>query len=132
MAVVCSWKVLGLPTRQEILKFIQTVPVIYSRCSSNISRHSWEPVEKETHTGQKWDKNDYRLARFVERPKQVNTNFAINLIDEVPPAPRKERVVWCDGGGGPTGHPKVYINLDKPGNHACGYCGLRFVKEDDH
>jgi len=41
----------------------------------------------------------------------VNTNFAIKLIDEVPPAPQKERVVWCDGGGGPTGHPKVYINL---------------------
>jgi len=41
----------------------------------------------------------------------VNPNFAIKLIDEVPPAPRKERVVWCDGGGGPTGHPKVYINL---------------------
>lgn len=41
----------------------------------------------------------------------MNTNFAITLIDEVPPAPRKERVVWCDGGGGPTGHPKVYINL---------------------
>ncbi|XP_021939874.1 probable NADH dehydrogenase [ubiquinone] iron-sulfur protein 6, mitochondrial isoform X2 [Zootermopsis nevadensis] len=80
----------------------------------------------------KWDKNDYRLVRFVERPKQVNTNFAIKLIDEVPPAPRTERVVWCDGGGGPTGHPKVYINLDKPGNHVCGYCGLRFVKEDFH
>lgn len=41
----------------------------------------------------------------------MNTNFAIKLIDEVPPAPRNERVVWCDGGGGPTGHPKVYINL---------------------
>lgn len=41
----------------------------------------------------------------------MNTNFAISLIDEVPPAPRKERVVWCDGGGGPIGHPKVYINL---------------------
>ena len=41
----------------------------------------------------------------------MNTNFAIKLIDEVPPTPEKERVVWCDGGGGPTGHPKVYINL---------------------
>ncbi|KAF2878856.1 hypothetical protein ILUMI_27320 [Ignelater luminosus] len=85
-----------------------------------------------THTGQKWDKDDYRLVRFTDKPKQVNPSFAINLIDEVPPKPCKERVVWCDGGGGPIGHPKVYINLDKPGNHACGYCGLRFYLENHH
>lgn len=41
----------------------------------------------------------------------MNPNFAINLIAEVPPKPCKERVVYCDGGGGPLGHPKVYINL---------------------
>lgn len=60
---------------------------------------------------QKWDANDYRLSRFVDRPKHVNPNFAINLIDEVPPKACVERVVCCDGGSGPTGHPKVYINL---------------------
>lgn len=60
---------------------------------------------------QKFESDDYRLARFVDKKKHVNQQFAINLVDEVPPAPRKERVVWCDGGGGPTGHPKVYINL---------------------
>ncbi|XP_072392574.1 NADH dehydrogenase [ubiquinone] iron-sulfur protein 6, mitochondrial [Diabrotica undecimpunctata] len=97
------------------------------RCTSD-----WVPKEKETHTGQKWDSDDYRLSRFVDRPKHVNPNFAINLIDEVPPKPCKDRVVWCDGGSGPTGHPKVYINLDKPGNHTCGYCGLRFYREEHH
>ncbi|XP_015514966.1 NADH dehydrogenase [ubiquinone] iron-sulfur protein 6, mitochondrial [Neodiprion pinetum] len=96
------------------------------------NKASWEPVEKETHTGQKWDAKDYRLVRFVDKPKQVNPNWAINLIDDVPPTPTTKRVVACDGGGGPTGHPKVYINLDKPGNHSCGYCGLRFYKEDAH
>ncbi|XP_067011254.1 NADH dehydrogenase [ubiquinone] iron-sulfur protein 6, mitochondrial [Anabrus simplex] len=96
------------------------------------SDDSWVPVEKKTHTGQAWKENDYRLVRFIDRPKHVNPNFAIDLIAAVPPAQRKERVVWCDGGGGPTGHPKVYINLDKPGNHSCGYCGLRFYKEDCH
>ena len=34
--------------------------------------------------------------------------------------------VSCDGGGGPLGHPKVYINLDKPGPQSCPYCGLRY------
>lgn len=78
----------------------------------------------------------------------------------MPPKEVTERVVWCDGGSGPEGHPRVYINVvniilknnhtfisyqyyvllnsllplfqDKPGNHACGYCGLRFVKKDHH
>ncbi|XP_014469085.1 PREDICTED: NADH dehydrogenase [ubiquinone] iron-sulfur protein 6, mitochondrial [Dinoponera quadriceps] len=87
---------------------------------------------KITHTGQVFEKDDYRLVRFMNRPKEVNDNWAIKLIDEVPPTPIKDRIVACDGGGGPLGHPKVYINLDKPGNHICGYCGLRFHKEDHH
>ena len=62
----------------------------------------------------------------------MNTRFAIDLIAEVPPTSCKERIVSCDGGGGPLGHPKVFINLDIPGNHSCGYCGLRFYKEDHH
>ena len=28
------------------------------------------------------------------------------------------------------GHPKVYINLDKPEINVCGYCGQRFVALD--
>ncbi|RZF33128.1 hypothetical protein LSTR_LSTR004814 [Laodelphax striatellus] len=97
--------------------------------SSKPSSEDWVPEEKVTHTGQKWDKDDYRLSRFVDRPKHVNPNFAIKLIDEIPPEKKKDRIVSCDGGG-PLGHPKVYINLDKPGNHTCGYCGLRFYKEN--
>lgn len=81
---------------------------------------------------QQFPADDYRNVRFIDKPKHVNENFAIKLIAEVPPKSVKERVVWCDGGGGPIGHPKVYINLDKPGNHTCGYCGLRFVKDQSH
>lgn len=51
------------------------------------------------------------MSRFVERPKHVNPNIAMDLINEIPPKACKERVVSCDGGSGPTGHPKVYINL---------------------
>lgn len=25
-------------------------------------------------------------------------------------------------GGGSLGHPKIYINLDRPGPHPCTYC----------
>ncbi|KAK3921020.1 NADH dehydrogenase [ubiquinone] iron-sulfur protein 6, mitochondrial [Frankliniella fusca] len=97
------------------------------RCaSSNL------PSDRVTHTGQKWEEDDYRMARFVNKTKLVNENWAAKLIESVPPETRKERVVSCDGGGGPTGHPKVYINLDKPGNHSCLYCGLRFKKDGSH
>ncbi|KAH8297960.1 hypothetical protein KR018_002769 [Drosophila ironensis] len=89
-------------------------------------------IDKVTHTGQVFEKDDYRNARFVNATRYVNENWGIKLIEEVPPKECTERVVFCDGGDGPLGHPKVYINLDKPGNHSCGYCGLRFVKKDEH
>ncbi|BES88623.1 NADH dehydrogenase (ubiquinone) Fe-S protein 6 [Nesidiocoris tenuis] len=105
---------------------------VETRGITQIAKVATAPEDPVTHTGQQFEKDDYRLARFVDKKKEVNPNFAINLINKVPPIPKKERVVSCEGGGGPLGHPKVYINLDKPGNHACGYCGLRFVKEDHH
>jgi uncharacterized Zn-finger protein len=30
--------------------------------------------------------------------------------------------VACDGGGGPLGHPKVYLNLGEEGRIECPYC----------
>ncbi|XP_003701090.1 NADH dehydrogenase (ubiquinone) 13 kDa A subunit [Megachile rotundata] len=112
-------------SRQPKVNFINII-------TRNVQDSSWEPPNKVTHTGQLYDKNDYRNVRFLNRQKEVNDNWAIKLIAEVPPASAKDRIVACDGGGGPLGHPKVYINLDKPGNHTCGYCGLRFYKEDHH
>ena len=37
-------------------------------------------------------------------------------------------VVRCDGGGGPLGHPAVYLNLGKEGKVVCPYCSKSFVK----
>lgn len=62
---------------------------------------------------QVFEKDDYRLVRFLNKSKEVNENWAIKLIDEVSPSPEKDRIISCDGGGGPLGHPKVYINLVK-------------------
>ncbi|KRX75972.1 putative NADH dehydrogenase [ubiquinone] iron-sulfur protein 6, mitochondrial [Trichinella sp. T6] len=83
-----------------------------------------------THTGQAWDQYDRRLGRFEYGNKLVNPNVAMELIAKVKPVASKERIVQCDGGGSALGHPRVFINLDKPGNHACGYCGLRFYNEN--
>lgn len=51
------------------------------------------------------------MVRFINYPKHVNQQFAVDLIAEVPPKKVSKRVVWCDGGHDKTGHPRVYINL---------------------
>jgi len=38
-----------------------------------------------------------------------------------------ESIVKCDGGG-PLGHPVIYLNLGKEGRSICPYCGKTFVK----
>ncbi|KAF3396424.1 Lactobacillus shifted protein [Penicillium rolfsii] len=54
---------------------------------------------------------------------------AIELIHKQPVRWTKSRVVSCDGGGGPLGHPKVFINTDKAEIATCGYCGVPFAHE---
>ena len=109
--------------------------------------------DKVTHTGQQWDEADPRNARFsvTGLEKQVNNQWAIDLIAKVPPKEVNTRIVStflyilfreknfivlcqvaCDGGGGALGHPKVYINLDDGTPKGCIYCGLRFVFKPDH
>ncbi len=38
-----------------------------------------------------------------------------------------EHRVWCDGGGGALGHPRVYMEMGDSGFVECGYCDRRFV-----
>jgi NADH dehydrogenase (ubiquinone) Fe-S protein 6 len=52
----------------------------------------------------------------------------MELVHKQPVRWTHERIVMCDGGGGPTGHPKVYINTDKPEIAVCTYCGAPFVR----
>ena len=35
--------------------------------------------------------------------------------------------VACDGGDGPLGHPRVFLNLATHGRIDCPYCGRRYV-----
>ncbi|KAF9478518.1 NADH:ubiquinone oxidoreductase kDa subunit [Pholiota conissans] len=63
---------------------------------------------------------------------QPNPLSAMELIAEEPIRLAKGRKAICDGGGGPLGHPKIYINLDQPGPRACGYCGIRFEQDPHH
>lgn len=36
-------------------------------------------------------------------------------------------VAACNGGGGPLGHPKVYLNLAGDGQVECPYCSRLFI-----
>lgn len=51
----------------------------------------------------------------------------MEMIHKEPVRWTHDRMVVCDGGGGPTGHPKIFINTDKPEIATCGYCGLPYV-----
>ena len=35
--------------------------------------------------------------------------------------------IACDGGGGPLGHPKVYLEIGEKGFVDCPYCGRHYV-----
>jgi len=37
------------------------------------------------------------------------------------------KTVACDGGGGPLGHPRVYLNLGDAAKIECPYCSRLYV-----
>ncbi len=41
-----------------------------------------------------------------------------------------DTTVGCDGGGGPLGHPLVYLQIGSEGEIVCPYCSRRFVLEE--
>jgi len=63
---------------------------------------------------------------------QPNPLSAMELLSKEPVRFVDGRKAVCDGGGGPLGHPKIYLNLDAPGPRACGYCGLQFEQTPHH
>ncbi|KIP11941.1 hypothetical protein PHLGIDRAFT_114001 [Phlebiopsis gigantea 11061_1 CR5-6] len=63
---------------------------------------------------------------------QPNPLSAMEMIANEPIRVVHGRKAVCDGGVGPLGHPKIFINLDKPGPQPCGYCGLRYEQAPHH
>eukprot|EP01137_Pigoraptor_chileana_P009483 Opistho-2@57838 len=109
------------------VRLVLARPAMCVRFASDVAHRgasSPAPVERE--------RKNIREARFIDRVKEVNAHPAIDMINAIPPKKVHSRVIACDGGGGALGHPKIYINLDQPGPKACGYCGLRFEKDDHH
>ncbi|KAK3608186.1 hypothetical protein CHS0354_039200 [Potamilus streckersoni] len=86
-----------------------------------------ENVDKLTHTGQVWNKDDIRRMRFIGKDKLINKKFAIDLVAKDPIVVVEGRSVFSHSGGA-LGHPRVFINLDKPEPGVCGYSGRRFIQ----
>ncbi|RPA87281.1 hypothetical protein BJ508DRAFT_197949, partial [Ascobolus immersus RN42] len=81
-----------------------------------------------------WSRSQQPRSKAMVGPRFEQTVFetqprpyaAIELIHKVPVNWTDKRVVACDGGGGALGHPKVFINVDKPEIIPCEYCGQPF------
>ncbi|KAG9246958.1 hypothetical protein BJ878DRAFT_494949 [Calycina marina] len=85
----------------------------------------------------KWSRSQNPRANAMSGPRfeqtimelQPQPYAAIDLIHKQPVRWSKSRIVECDGGGGPLGHPKIFINTDKPQICQCEYCGLPYANE---
>ena len=69
---------------------------------------------------------DQKLIAVLSQPRPMS---AMELIHKQPVRWTNKKVVSCDGGGGPLGHPRIFINTDKPQICWCTYCGLPFVRQ---
>ncbi|KAF8967399.1 hypothetical protein BGZ46_000180 [Entomortierella lignicola] len=104
--------------------------------ANNIRNDLKQAVNRET----TWSENQIEKRAAFRGPRFENTDIdaqpkpraAIELIAEEPVRLVEGRRARCDGGGGSLGHPAVYINLDRAGPHACGYCGIRFEQKPHH
>ncbi|KAI0971628.1 hypothetical protein F4678DRAFT_431354 [Xylaria arbuscula] len=84
-----------------------------------------------------WSRSQQPRAKAMSGPRFEQTDFdlqpaskaAIELIHRQPVRWTHDRIVACDGGGGPSGHPQIFINTDKPEIATCNYCGLPFANE---
>ncbi|KAI1646143.1 uncharacterized protein F4817DRAFT_341365 [Daldinia loculata] len=84
-----------------------------------------------------WSRSQKPRAAAMTGPRFEQTDFslqpqpkaAIELIHKKPVEWTHDRVVACDGGGGPAGHPRIFINTDKPEIATCNYCGSPFANE---
>ncbi|KAG7290779.1 hypothetical protein NEMBOFW57_000782 [Staphylotrichum longicolle] len=86
-------------------------------------------AEQAPNRAEVWSRSQRPRAVAMTGPRFEQTDFelqprpyaAIELIHQQPVQWTHDRIVACDGGGGPAGHPKVYINTDKPEIATCGH-----------
>ncbi|KAI1917925.1 hypothetical protein LOZ61_000039 [Ophidiomyces ophidiicola] len=124
----------GVPTTH---KKVTSTPESHTVPSDSIERADKAVQMQAPNREVTWAKSQQPREAAMSGPRFEQTTMeyqprpyaAIELIHRQPVRWTKERVVSCDGGGGPLGHPKIFINTDKPEIAVCGYCGLPFANE---
>ncbi|KAH7413030.1 hypothetical protein BKA64DRAFT_731227 [Cadophora sp. MPI-SDFR-AT-0126] len=94
-------------------------------------------VQQAPNRAEIWSRSQNPRAKAMSGPRFEQTimklqpapEAAIALIHQQPVRWTNDRVVVCDGGGGPLGHPRIFINTDKPQICMCEYCGLPYANE---
>jgi uncharacterized Zn-finger protein len=61
------------------------------------------------------------VAAIPSTQKPTMQPFETILVDTM--------IAACNGGGGPLGHPRVYLNLSAEGQVVCPYCSRLYVNE---
>ena len=117
-----------------------------------------KPIEQAPNRAEVWSRSQKPRSKAMTGPRFEQTDFsvqvsgrlyetrenwpltisqpqplsAIEMIHKEPVRWTHERVVACDGGGGPAGHPRIFINTDKAEIATCNYCGVPYVCIERH
>ncbi|KKA31037.1 hypothetical protein TD95_002967 [Thielaviopsis punctulata] len=100
-----------------------SVPAVVTQQAPN-RVEVWAPSQQPRHkamTGPRFEQTD-----FEAQPAPYS---AMALVHEQPVRWTHDKVAVCDGGVGPAGHPRIFINTDKPKICVCNYCGTPFANE---
>ncbi|KAF7503760.1 hypothetical protein GJ744_003302 [Endocarpon pusillum] len=84
----------------------------------------WSPSQQPREMAMRGPRFEQIIMEWQPRPLA-----AIELIHKQPVRWTQSSRVACDGGGGPLGHPRIFINVDKPQVVPCTYCGLPYAHE---
>ncbi|ETS80018.1 hypothetical protein PFICI_07547 [Pestalotiopsis fici W106-1] len=116
----------------------ETTPQAQSEADSlGVAENQERGLEQAPNRTGIWSRSQKPRAQAMSGPRFEQTDFdlqpqpraAIELIHKQPVRWTHDKVVACDGGGGPAGHPRIFINTDKPEIAACTYCGLPYANE---
>ncbi|KAK3313507.1 zinc-finger domain-containing protein [Apodospora peruviana] len=113
------------------------VPAANKTQTTPLTAEGEAPVEihQAPNRSEIWSRSQRPRSQAMTGPRFEQTDFslqpqpysAMELIHKEPVRWTHARMVSCDGGGGPAGHPRIFINTDKPEIATCGYCGVPFV-----
>ena len=53
------------------------------------------------------------------------------MIEDIEKVKSNIETICCDGGQDGLGHPAVYYNFNDLNEVICGYCGKKYIKEQE-